>query len=67
MLGGQKTRFKDEEDKRDLLDGIRNHKKAIVTKKALMSKKKPGDKLQTAEAEEASDIPVEGEAAAGDT
>lgn len=67
MLGGQKTRFKDEEDKRDLLDGIRNQKKAVAPPKAPTTKKKPGDKAQAADAEEASDTPVEGEAAAGET
>ena len=49
------------------MDGIRNQKKATVPNKAPTNKKKPGDKTQTAEAEEANETPGEGEAAAGET
>jgi hypothetical protein len=59
-LLGQKTRFKDEEDKRDLLEGIRNQKKPTVPGKPA-PKKKAAEKGSTLEGEE---TPGEGAAEA---
>jgi hypothetical protein len=67
VLGGQKTRFKDEEDKRDLLEGIRNQKKSALPAKALHAKKKAADKLQTPDGEEGPTAETPGETDGGET